>query len=117
MTATIIPDNPPPAPAGATNVDGWGKSWRGQVLRLFDGTKRVVELTDDGASVNEPLSVVIDGIQYDNGRARRGIALLDSSGESLTRSVTPHDARQLGAAFIAAADECDACAGQDWATK
>jgi hypothetical protein len=117
MSEAIIPDNPPLTPVGATKVGGWAKSWRGRVLRLFDGSTRVVEIPDDWGNIGQPITVAIDGIQYDDGRARRGLALLDSSGEPLTGPLTPHDARQLGAALIAAADDCDECAGRDGATE
>lgn len=115
MSDAIIPDNPA-MPAGATGVSGWVKTWRGRIARQFDGTTRVVDVPDDWGCIGRPVSVVIDGLQYNDGRARRVVHLL-SSGEPLAGPFTPHDARQLGAALIAAADECDECASRDGVTE
>ena len=90
-------DNPPPALAGATRVDEWGKSWRGHICR----------------TVFVPIGVAIAGIQYADDDARRAIHLKDL----LDGPLTPGQARGLAAALTAAADECHTLAADELAAR
>ena len=90
-------------PAGATHVADWYDLQFGinQVGRYFSGSSRVVERQDQGRDV----IVQIDGTQRADGAATRRILVIDGNAEAI--ELSGGDARQLGRALIAAADEVD----------
>jgi hypothetical protein len=100
MTATTTkPDHLAnvPHPAGATSVDEWDTASEAPG-RYFTGKKWPLSRRD--------AEVLIDGFQRVDGTGERFVNLMDEGTELLTE-LTADQAREIGLALIAAADELD----------
>jgi hypothetical protein len=87
-----------PHPAGATAVFEWYDTQPGpySAQRYFRGGSWVVERDNRDTD----MCVQVDGVQNADGRVERFVVLDDDN-------LNPVQARQLGAALLAAADEVD----------
>jgi hypothetical protein len=97
-----------PEPVGAVTIYGW--EGEGD-LRIFDGTRREVEISGIDADGSAPVvSVDIDGIQYPDGHVDRRIRV---DGLSCDDLLTLEQAQRLGQALILGATEAHEMKGND----
>ena len=99
MTTTTTPDtlSNVPHPAGARSVDEWDTASEAPG-RYFTGKKWPLSKRD--------AEVLIDGFQRVDGTGEWFVNLMDNGVELLTE-LTADQAREIGLALIAAADEVD----------
>jgi hypothetical protein len=99
MTTTTTPDtlSNVPHPAGARSVDEWDTASEAPG-RYFIGKKWPLSRCD--------AQVLIDGFQRVDGTGERFVNLMDESTELLTE-LTADQAREIGLALLAAADEVE----------
>jgi len=95
-----------PHPAGATDVHDWVDLETDMPFRCFDGSWWVVERPERG----EDIDVHIAGTQHHDGSITRDIAVHELHAD---HPLTIKQARELGAALIAAADEAEQRARYD----
>lgn len=87
-------------PAGAEHVNDWCDVVD-DPHRYFSGSSRIVEREGQ-----KDVRVMIDGIQRLNGHVKRVISIAEGDREAVPE-MTSDEARRLGAALIAAADEAE----------
>jgi hypothetical protein len=100
-------------PNGAAYLGDWDGARFGAdaAHRYFDGSKRVIDRTDD--PYNKDPVVEVWGVQTPDGDVRRHVEVMDDERcTELTFSSSVH-VRALGEALIAAADEIEQMNGYD----
>jgi hypothetical protein len=89
-----------PAPAGATHVDDWNDAEdESGAFRYFRGARRFIQGLQDGVNDAE---VAINGTQSADGRVERFIGIYADDS-----ALTSAQAREVGRALIAAANDLD----------
>ncbi len=101
MTTTTTDLDAIPHPAGAVQVAEWYDVETDDPARYFRGATSIIKRHS-----RDDIVVQIDGTQYADGDVRRIITVADGVVEALV-DLTGVDARRLGLALIAAADEFD----------
>lgn len=106
MTTTTAPHIDVPAPTGASEVNDWEQPARtgyDQPSRYFTGTVRTV-------AAQPAIDVVVAGTQYQDGTAQREVLVNRMHAD---HPLTLEQARALGEAILAAANEAEADGRRD----